>query len=223
MSATPFSFEALGAVPFQSPAPAAFGMPAAVPAPPLGMPMGHDAMLAAVAEAQAEADQIREAARQEGLAMGLQEARAELAPALAALVAAGTEVRTSAQEDAVALERAAVDLALALAERIVAGAVAAQPERVVDAVRGALRGVVERRSITILVNPADMEIVADQLDELRAGLGGIESCEVQAERRVSRGGAIVRTADGDVDARIETKLERAREVVETALSAPSAA
>ena len=39
----------------------------------------------------------------------------------------------------------------------------------------------------------------------------------QAERRVGRGGCIVRTPVGDVDARVETKLERAREVVADAL------
>jgi flagellar biosynthesis/type III secretory pathway protein FliH len=36
---------------------------------------------------------------------------------------------------------------------------------------------------------------------------------------VSRGGCVVRTPDGDVDARMETKLQRAREVVEQALGA----
>jgi flagellar biosynthesis/type III secretory pathway protein FliH len=35
---------------------------------------------------------------------------------------------------------------------------------------------------------------------------------------VSRGGCIVRTPEGDVDGRIETKLERARDVVQGALS-----
>jgi flagellar assembly protein FliH len=58
---------------------------------------------------------------------------------------------------------------------------------------------------------------------VRASLGGIEHCEVQAERRVSRGGAVVRTPEGDVDARVEIKLQRAREVVEAALSSSSAA
>jgi flagellar assembly protein FliH len=50
-----------------------------------------------------------------------------------------------------------------------------------------------------------------------ATLGGIEHCEVQAERRVARGGAVVRTPDGDVDARLDVKLQRAREVVDAAL------
>jgi flagellar biosynthesis/type III secretory pathway protein FliH len=57
------------------------------------------------------------------------------------------------------------------------------------------------------------------MGDVTAALGGIEHCEVQAERRVGRGGAVVRTPDGDVDARAEAKLERAREVVEAALGA----
>ena len=47
-------------------------------------------------------------------------------------------------------------------------------------------------------------------------LGGIESCDVQSERRVSRGGAVVRTAQGEVDATLETKIARAREVLDGA-------
>ena len=40
---------------------------------------------------------------------------------------------------------------------------------------------------------------------------------VEAERRVRRGGCVVRTPEGDVDAGIDTKLARAREVVEQEL------
>ena len=77
--------------------------------------------------------------------------------------------------------------------------------------------------MTVLVHPEDLELVREAMDEMRATLGGIEHCEVQAERRVSRGGAIVRTQDGDVDARVETKLQRAREVIAHALGVESVA
>jgi flagellar assembly protein FliH len=40
---------------------------------------------------------------------------------------------------------------------------------------------------------------------------------VQAERRVARGGAIVRTVEGEVDATLQTKLTRAREALEAEL------
>ena len=116
-----------------------------------------------------------------------------------------------------ALERRAVELGLALAQKIIAGTLAVEPERVVDAVQGALRGIVERERITVLVNPDDMEIVSGAIEGVKASLGGIEHCVVEAERRVARGGCIVRTPVGDVDARVETKLERAAEVVAAAL------
>ena len=87
----------------------------------------------------------------------------------------------------------------------------------IESVQGALRGIVERERVTVLVNPDDLEIVREAIEDVRASLGGIEHCVVEAERRVSRGGCIVRTTTGDVDARVETKLERAREVVEIAL------
>jgi flagellar assembly protein FliH len=46
-----------------------------------------------------------------------------------------------------------------------------------------------------------------------AELGGIEQCDVQADRRVARGGVVVETTAGEVDAQISTQLGRAREVV----------
>jgi flagellar assembly protein FliH len=84
---------------------------------------------------------------------------------------------------------------------------------VVDVVRGALRCLVDRERVTVQVNTLDLELVRDAVEPLVATLGGIEHFEVQEERRVSRGGATVRSAAGEVDATIETKLERAREAL----------
>ncbi len=206
MTPTEFSFEALEA-------------PVDVAAP--GTPAAHaeaDAVMAALAKAESHAESLRAAARAEGLHEGREEALAALAPGVEALSQAVEAVRADQYARAERLEAHAVDLALFLAEKVIGGALAVEPERVVEAVRGALRGIVERERITILVHPEDLELVRDAMDGIRATLGGIEHTEVQAERRVSRGGAIVRTPDGDVDARVETKLVRAREVVEAALS-----
>jgi flagellar biosynthesis/type III secretory pathway protein FliH len=178
---------------------------------------GPDAVLATLARAEAEADALRAAARAEGLREGREEALAALMPALEALNQAVEAMQLEQYARADRLEAHAVDLGLFLAEKVLGGALAVDPERVVESVRGALRGIVERERVTVLVHPDDLELVRDAMDAVRASLGGIEHCEVQAERRVSRGGAIVRTPDGDVDARLETKLLRAREVVEAAL------
>jgi flagellar biosynthesis/type III secretory pathway protein FliH len=169
--------------------------------------------------ARAEADMMREQSRLEGLEQGRAEALAELGPALELMQNAALALQSEQLAAAERLEAHAVDLAMFLAEKVVQGAIAVEPSLVVEAVRGALRSIVERERVTVLVHPADLETVRRAMDDVRANLGGVEHCEVQAERRVSRGGAVVRTPDGDVDARMETKLKRAREVVEEALRA----
>jgi flagellar assembly protein FliH len=196
---------------------------------PLAAPIEARPAVAAVAEtpeqlaadllarAEAEAEALREAARAEGYEAGRAEALAALAPASEALQQAVGAMTAEAAECADRLEAHAVDLAIQLAEKVLAGTLAVQPERVVEAVRGALRGILERERITILVNPDDLDIVRDSIADVLGSLGGVEHCEVQAERRVGRGGAVVRTPEGDIDARLETKLQRAREVIESAL------
>jgi flagellar assembly protein FliH len=186
-------------------------------APPITPANEADAVLEVLAAARAEADMLREAARAEGFAAGRADAVAALEPALAALTQAVADVHAQQAEAATQLERRAVELGLALARKIIGGALEVEPERVLEAVTGALRGIVERERVTVLVNPDDLEIVREAMDNLKASLGGIEHCEVQAERRVGRGGCIVRTPVGDVDARVDTKLERAAEVVAAAL------
>lgn len=168
--------------------------------------------------ARAEADAIREQARQEGFAAGLADAQAQLAPAVAALAEAHAGLVALQQELAGDTEEAAVALALRIAEQVLGGALEAEPERVVDAIRGALRKLVDRERVTVLVNPEDLELVRAAVPGLEQELGGIASCDVQAERRVSRGGAVVRTAEGEVDATLETKLTRVREVVAGAVA-----
>lgn len=174
-----------------------------------------------LATATAEAQRIRELARAEGHAEGRAQGRAdglaETQAAAQALRSALAELEARAADHAQAIERDAVELALALADKIVAGALEVEPQRVLDVVAGALRRVADRRSVTVLVDPADLELVESAVGELRAQAGGIELCDVQADRRVRRGGAIVRTRESEVDATVRTQLERAREVIRAEL------
>jgi flagellar assembly protein FliH len=180
-----------------------------------------DDLLAVVSAARAEADAIREQARAEGFAQGRAEgeamARAEaealVRPAVEALAAGADALAAERTAVAERVEHQAVELAFELAGKVVAGAIEAQPERVLDVVRGALRCLVERERVQVLVKPEDLPIVRGAMDGLRGELGGIEHVEVQEERRLTRGGAIVRTPDAEVDAGLRTKLDRAREAV----------
>jgi flagellar assembly protein FliH len=196
-----------------------FALPALTLAP--GQSVGGrspaDALLIA---ARGEAEAIRAAARAAGREEGLAAAADEVALAVAALREAAVAVTAIAAELPDVLEEQAVDLGFAVARQALAGALDVRPELVVDVVRGGLRRLVDRERVTLLVNPEDLECVRLAAPQLISELGGIEHCEVQAERRVARGGAMVRTAEGEIDATLETKLARAREVVAQALAEP---
>jgi len=185
-----------------------------------------DPLVDPLAEAWAQAEQIRAQARldgeTEGRAAGLAQARAEGQQALAALTAALAALEQARGDLLAALEHDALELSFQLTERILAGVLATQPERVLDVTRNALRRLTDRHRVTVVVNPADLELVSDSAQSLRAELGGIEHCEVQADRRIARGGAVVRTDAGEIDATVQAGLDRAREIIEAALSAEEA-
>ena len=148
------------------------------------------AVMDVLAEARAEAEQLRQAARDEGYAAG---PRRGARVARAGARRAGAGGRRACAPQQAATRRASSSAGPSSSgwrwpQKVVAGALGRRARAGLEAVQGALRGIVERERITVLVNPDDLEIVREAMDGLRASLGGIEHCEVQAERRVGRGG-----------------------------------
>jgi flagellar assembly protein FliH len=175
--------------------------------------------------AHSDAERIRQQARAEGeaegRAVGMAAVRAELEPSLQAVAATAQALESLRDQIIAELEHDAVALALRLAEQVVAGAIDVAPERVLDVAAVALRRIRDRRHVTLVVNPADLELMSSSVTQLQSQLGGIEHLNVQSDRRVGRGGVLARTDEGEIDATLETQLARAREIVAAELSPPS--
>jgi flagellar assembly protein FliH len=176
--------------------------------PELAVPRPAAEQLAA-AEAAHEA--ALDAAREEGYEAGRAAGRAEVSAAAQALATATARLDEASAAATAAAEPVAVALALQIAEKVLGGELVARPEVVLDVVRGALRRLTEPLPATLLVNPVDAELVRDSIEELRGEHGG--ELTVREDRRVERGGCLVRTAAGEVDAQIRAQLERAAKVV----------
>jgi len=188
-------------------------------APPPGTSNGIADVLSAV---RAEAEQIRAqawaAGEAEGRAAGKAAARADAEPAVAAVAASVQAIEELKAQMISELERDAVEMALRLAEQILAGVLDVEPERVIDVARHALRHLTDRRRVTLVVNPDDLELVSECVERLQSELGGIEHLGVQSDRRIGRGGAIARTDSGEIDSGLDAQLGRAREIVAAALA-----
>lgn len=107
------------------------------------------------------------------------------------------------------VEREVVKLAVEVAKKIVYREIQADPEVIQALVKVALSHVAEKSAVTVHLHPADYNFVLEHRSQLsHAGESG---CEVVllADKTIERGGCLVETECGEIDARIE---ERFREV-----------
>jgi flagellar assembly protein FliH len=153
------------------------------------------------------------AGRKAGYAAGLEQAAAELGPARETLVDAARRLDEERDAFIAVAERRAVELALMLSEKIVGATLRANPELVYSIVNGALKRLVERDRVVVVVSPDDVELVRNQTAAIAAQLGSTERFEVVADRRVPRGGCVLRTSAGEIDARVSEQLARAAEIL----------
>ena len=137
----------------------------------------------------AGAEAAREAARREGFEAGRQEGLAQVTELLARARAATSEQTAAAENDL-------RTLAVRIAEKILARELALAPGAVVDIVRAALAAAANRTPLVVRVHPDDVEIVRAARPELT----------VHAEPAVARGGCLVDTEVGTIDARLDVQL-----------------
>lgn len=101
----------------------------------------------------------------------------------------------------------ATDLALAAAEAIVNRAAATDPRVLERSLGEGLRTVTDLARVDLHVNPADAPLARDLCGRLRHG----PSAVVSPDPAVARGGCLVVTDFGEVDATIEGQLRRLAE------------
>lgn len=105
-----------------------------------------------------------------------------------------------------------VRLSVSIAERILNGHVALAPETVLDMVRSAITRLVNRETVTVRVNPADIEVMRGHRERLMA-MNDIDNMRVIEDQRVDRGGVIIETDAGTIDAKVSTQLREVRRLL----------
>jgi flagellar assembly protein FliH len=173
------------------------------------------AAMVSVAREQAEA--IAQGAREQGFEVGYGEgiARAEAAVverlALAEQLVA--QVREAREEALASCERDLVELAFQIAEKVIRQRVVADPDATIGVLEHALRKAFVRDGLTVLCNPADLERLSGASELLQTRVGSLTGLSLIGDRRISPGGVVVRTDAGDIDATIESQLERLRDLM----------
>ncbi len=153
--------------------------------------------------------QARERGHEEGVAAGRAAGYAELEEDVAAMHELIENAREQRKEIIETAEPELVRLAMAVAERIVYDHVGIDPTVVLENVRHALTRLVGREVVTVRVNPADAEVLRKHREGTAAS-NEVEHLRVVEDQRVDRGGVVIETESGTIDAKISTQLREAR-------------
>ncbi len=163
-----------------------------------------------IAKAKQRADDIAREAYEQGFAQG-EAAGFELGKKKAESVAHEfldvlDEVRNLRQEVLVQAERQAVTLAMRIAEKIIAYEISVREETILHVARAALQLAAGRDRIRIVLHPEDHTFWMNSGDALPAGVEGLSDVSFETDPQVRRGGCLVRTEFGEINAEVDRKI-----------------
>jgi flagellar assembly protein FliH len=180
----------------------------------------------AIREATVEAEQLKtkaaEAGKAEGhatgLLQGLDAAKQQMSAQLqqtsdqcnAMVAVAEQEARQILQE----AEPKIIELVMAISRKVIVDEVETRPAAVLELVRGALAKVRDQNQIIIHVSPDDYEFIMQSRRTLQAVVGAEQTLTVTADAVLGKGGCLIETSFGTVEAGIDTQLDSIHHVLQ---------
>lgn len=163
-----------------------------------------------VLEVETRRQQILDELKQQGYSEGYQEGRAQADEEGAKIINEATEslnqmagaLRESAKEN----EEKLLKLAIGIAEKILHDEIAVRPETVLRNLEEAIAKVSDLEEVIIKVNPEDLAMVQTQEDAFRDRLKSVRKVEFTSSPKIQKGGVLIETGSGTVDAQIKTQL-----------------
>jgi flagellar assembly protein FliH len=156
---------------------------------------------------------------EQGERAGREAAQSRLEPVLQSLNQMLAELETLQRREGRCFEKELVDLALAVARKIVGRELAVKPEAVAGMLREALGRVEHAGRLSIRMNPDDLQRLADVRPRLLEGLSDPARVRFEADATLSAGGCFIESEAGDIDARLERRFQ----IVEDAFRAEAQA
>ncbi len=157
---------------------------------------------------------------EEGFKKGEEAAQKEFSPFLATiedLIADLTIFRKNMYDK---VEREMVEMVVSLAKKVIHFEFSTRDDAVQEMIRLAVQSVLDRESMVIKINPADKGYAESFRPELHHLFSEIKNITFEAHSGVERGGCIVETNFGVVDAQIEKLGEQMDRILDLAPPSP---
>ncbi len=180
-------------------------------------------------ETALQAAEIKEKAKSEGYAAGYQqgeqEAKVAVQEQMAEEFARSVEnaeqiiatAKAEGQEMLFAAERQMIELVISIAGKVLAREFDENPFAVLPIVKAALAKVKDQDEFTIRVHPEDFEVLLEAKQELQLMVGREQGVNISVDRTLQKGGCVVDTPYGSVDARLDTQMENVKKALQGAM------
>ena len=169
-----------------------------------------DAAPAATEDVATECARLRETARAEGYAEGVAAGRAEIDANAVRMRQLAESFSSTLDNLDFRLADMVLELALDVARQVVAGELSVRPERLLDVVNLALKQMAETsRESRLLLNPDDAALVRPHLE----GVLDKSRLRIVEDARIVRGGCLIETSQGDLDATLPARWRQVVQVL----------
>jgi len=172
------------------------------------------ALTAAEREEQAYRKGLVEGKQQglnDGQQKGFELASRKIEPLITAVHQAVLKLTAIREETYQQIESEVVELALAIARKVICREVSTDKETVVCVAREALAKVDDPGKIKIKMNPGDLQFINETKYQLSKMIADANSVTLEAEESIQSGGCVIETDLGEIDARIEKQLQAVEE------------
>ena len=165
----------------------------------------------AINKAVVKANELKDLAKKEGYEKGYTEgfeegkakAREEFSPVLESLQKNIEELGRFRKMMYTKLEREMIEMTLALVKKIIHFELSTREDSVREMMRLAVQNVLDKESMTIKIHPEDKGYAESFRPELQHMYGEIKNITFEAHPGIQRGGCLIESNFGTVDARIE--------------------
>jgi flagellar biosynthesis/type III secretory pathway protein FliH len=147
---------------------------------------------------------------EEGLVRGREEGNRQIEPAIELLREWGQILQAEKEELARRYESEVVELAFQIAERILGSEITTRPEAIVDVAKQALKKIVNVDEVVLRVHPDDQKILEESCGELSREVSSGKPLEFRADTSIARGGCVVETESGMLDAQLGSQVDQLR-------------
>jgi flagellar assembly protein FliH len=152
-----------------------------------------------------------EQGKSEGEKAGVELAAGKIEPLVNSLKSELLQLKNIRQETYRYIEKQVVDLALAIARKVVCREIEMDKEVVMCVAREAFAKVDDAVKIKIKMSPSDLQFIDETKYQLSDLIDNIDNVTLEAEENIQRGGCILETNLGEIDARIEKQLQAVEE------------